>query len=263
MNIAWETIAGVIAGFGLFIFAIYLNTDNYMLFFSLSSFVMVVGGTLAASFISFSGRYVIKALIELLKITVPSSVNPKTLFRHVGMIIEWSNILRREGIPALDKLVHVDKVKDPFVKYGVSLLLSDYHGEDLKKMLENFLKTTYERSMVQANILKTMSMIAPAFGMIGTLVGLVIMLDKMAGDPSALGAGLAVALLTTLYGVLFAQLILKPASLKLAQKESMLRFRNNLLVEGFVLLSERKSPFYIQDSLNSFLDPKMHFEIAQ
>ena len=102
---------------------------------------------------------------------------------------------------------------------------------------------------------------APAFGMIGTLVGLIIMLDGMGGDPSQLGAGLAVALLTTLYGVLFARLIFMPAASKIMQREQIVRFRNFLVAEGLALLADRKSPRYIQDKMNSYLDPAIHFNI--
>jgi chemotaxis protein MotA len=101
----------------------------------------------------------------------------------------------------------------------------------------------------------------PAFGMVGTLIGLIIMLDKMGGDPAALGAGLAVALLTTLYGVLFARLIFLPAGAKIMQREQIVRFRNNMVAEGLVLLADRKSPRFIQDKMNSYLDPALHFNI--
>ena len=102
---------------------------------------------------------------------------------------------------------------------------------------------------------------APAFGMIGTLVGLIIMLDSMGGDPSSLGKGLAVALATTLYGVLFARLLLLPVADKVQQREQIVRFRNVLVAEGLSLLAERKNPRFIQDKMNSFLDPSIHFNI--
>jgi len=106
-----------------------------------------------------------------------------------------------------------------------------------------------------------MAAASPAFGMIGTLIGLIIMLGKMGEDPSALGPGLAVALLTTLYGVLFARLVFMPAAAKILQREQILRFRNYLVAEGLSLLADRKSPRFIQDKMNSFLDPAIHFSI--
>jgi chemotaxis protein MotA len=87
------------------------------------------------------------------------------------------------------------------------------------------------------------------------------MLDKMGDDPSQLGPGMAVALITTLYGVLFSRLILLPAANKVQQREEIVRFRNYLVAEGLALLAERKSPRYIQDRMNAFLDPSIHFSI--
>ena len=100
----------------------------------------------------------------------------------------------------------------------------------------------------------------PAFGMIGTLVGLVIMLGNL-DNPAALGPALSVALITTLYGVLFARLIFMPAASKIEQREQIVRFRNYLIVEGLVLLADQKSPRAIQDRMNSYLDPAIHFNI--
>ena len=102
---------------------------------------------------------------------------------------------------------------------------------------------------------------APAFGMIGTLVGLVVMLQSLGDDLSKLGQGLAVALLTTLYGVVSARMIFLPAAAKLEQKEQIHHFRNLMIAEGLVLLSEKQSPRYMQDRLNRFLDPAIHFDI--
>ena len=102
---------------------------------------------------------------------------------------------------------------------------------------------------------------APAFGMVGTLGGLNGMLGAMGGSPEDLGAGLAVAMLTTLYGVLFARVLFLPAASKMQQREQIFKFRNSILVEGFALLAEKKSPRFMQDALNAFLDPSIHYDI--
>lgn len=128
-------------------------------------------------------------------------------------------------------------------------------------MLSAAAEGQFQRSMVLADILKNMAGTAPAFGMIGTLVGLVIMLETLGGDPKGLGPALAIALLTTLYGVLLSRMIFLPASSKLAQKEGILRFRNFLITEGFAMLADHKSPRYIQDKMNSYLDPSIHYKI--
>ena len=89
------------------------------------------------------------------------------------------------------------------------------------------------------------------------------MLESLAVDPEGIGPGLAVALLTTLYGVLFARLVFLPAATKVEQKEGIIRFRNFLVTEGFAMLAEQKSPRFIQDKMNSYLDPALHYSIDQ
>ena len=127
----------------------------------------------------------------------------------------------------------------------------------------NVTDSAFSRGIIQANILKSMAAAAPAFGMIGTLVGLIVMLQGLGADFSSLGSGLAVALITTLYGVLLAQLVFKPAASKVEQREQIRRFRNTLIAEGLALLAERRPPRYIQDMMNSYLDPSIHFDIDQ
>ena len=141
------------------------------------------------------------------------------------------------------------------------MVISGYTGEEIRGILDNTIETTYHRNCVLVVILKYMSNAAPAFGMIGTLVGLIIMLASMGGDPASLGAGLAVALLTTLYGVIFARMIFTPIATKLQQREDIVRFRNYLVAEGLVLLADNKNPRFIQDRMNSYLDPAIHFDI--
>ena len=122
-------------------------------------------------------------------------------------------------------------------------------------------ETVNFKKMQSVEVLDTMASFAPSFGMIGTLVGLVILLNNMA-DPAALGAGMSIALITTLYGVLFQNLIFKPAARKIEQKNGMYKFKDMLLVEGITMLPDKKHPIIIQNHLNSFLDPANHFDVA-
>ena len=112
-------------------------------------------------------------------------------------------------------------------------------------------------------IMDQLGAFAPAFGMIGTLVGLVIMLNSLGSDPSGLGAGLAIALLTTLYGVLLAKLIFQPAADKTQQRADVARFRNSLVREAFVMLADERSPRFMETRINSYLDPDVLMAISQ
>jgi chemotaxis protein MotA len=99
-------------------------------------------------------------------------------------------------------------------------------------VLGNVIEPTYERNMAGAQVLRSMASAAPAFGMLGTLIGLIIMLDGMDDDSSQIGAGLAVVLVTTLYGIMLARLVFAPVAAKLQQREEIFRFRNFMIVGG-------------------------------
>jgi chemotaxis protein MotA len=255
------TIVGFIGAMGLFLGAIMIATDNFWIFLSLESFIMVAGGTLAATFISYEPRYVLLSLKLILRIMMSPRIGRNVLKNEVGRVIRWAYTVQKNGIPALEQEAKKSTAGDRFLKFGVDMVISGYTGPEVREIMNTTIETTFGRNTVQVDILKNMGAAAPAFGMIGTLVGLIIMLDNMGGDPSSLGKGLAVALLTTLYGVLFARIVFLPAATKILQREQIIRFRNYLVAEGLALLADKKSPRYIQDKMNSFLDPSLHFNI--
>lgn len=251
---------GFLAAFGLFIGSILFSTDNPTIFLDLPSVVMVVGGTLAATFLGQEALYVLKALRAILSIFAPHRVGRSIMNQEVGRVIKWGYIAQQKGVIGLDD--ELKQVKsDPFISFGLEMILSGHSGEDVRDNMLRMVDTTFERNMVPASILKLMAGAAPAFGMIGTLVGLIIMLDGMGGDPTQLGAGLAVALNTTLYGVVLSRMILIPAATKMTQRNQIARFRMELMAEGMALLSDRKNPRLIQDRMNSFLDPAIQYDI--
>lgn len=258
---SFATVFGVIFGFGLFVGSILLATDNFLVFLNLPSFIMVIGGTIAATFISFEPRYVMLSMRGLISTLFTNEVTRAILTQEVGRIIRWGYIIQKGGLPALETDAGNVRKQDRFIGFGIELVISGYTGQEVREILATTVESTYARNSMQSDILRAMGSTAPAFGMIGTLVGLIVMLDKMADDPAALGPGMAVALVTTLYGVLFARLILIPAAAKVLQREDLIRYRSYLLAEGLALLAERKSPRYIQDRMNAFLDPSAHFNI--
>ena len=255
------TVLGIILGFGLFVSSIVLKTANYMLFLDFASFIMVIGGTFAATFIAFESRYVLNALRVTASIMFVHRFSRSILTNEVGRVIRWGYIVQKSGLPGLEADARNLARQDRFLGFAIDLVISGYNGNEIREILRNTVETTFERSVINADILRSMGNTAPAFGMIGTLVGLIIMLDSMASDPSQLGPGMSVALITTLYGVLAARLVFLPAASKIQQREEIVQFRNYLLAEGMALLAERKSPRYIQDKMNSFLDPSIHFNI--
>lgn len=261
MNVSFSTIFALLVAFGLFIGAIAIETTDFTIFISYSGIVMVVFGTMAATFVSYEPRYVILSLKLIGRILFTPKVGRDILKAEVGRMIRWAYVVQKGGPPALEAEATKAARGDKFLKFGVEMVASGYTGDEVRDIMTNLIETSFGRNTVQVHILKSMASTSPAFGMIGTLVGLVIMLKNMGGDPTMLGPGLAVALLTTLYGVLFARLVYLPAAAKIMQREQIVRFRNYLVAEGLILMADRKSPRYIQDKMNSYLDPSIHFNI--
>jgi len=262
------TIIGFLAGIGLFVYAIISGQDSsappYPWVFLLpNSLLMVLGGTIAATFIAFKDNYVIQAFKEMVKIFKHLDINSKTIYNDVGKIIGWAEIVKKGGIRELQKKINVDEYKNPVIKYSMEMVLDGGKSENISRLTEDFIDTTYDRKMHVVTILDTMAQFAPAFGMIGTLVGLVIMLSHMSGDPTAIGGGMAVALITTLHGVLFANLFFKPAARKLEQQYSIIKYRDMILLEGISMLPNKPHPYTVQDHLNRYLDSSNHFDIAE
>jgi len=255
-----STLVGFILGIGLFVGAIIISTDSYAVFIDAPSFIMVVGGTFAGTFIAYEPRYVILSLKMIPKIFFAPAISRNLLRAEVGRIIRWGYAVQKNGLPALDAEIKKLEASDRFLLFGVDMVIAGYSGEEVRTILNTTIESTYGRNSVQAKILADMGASAPAFGMIGTLVGLVIMLGNL-DDPAALGPSLSIALITTLYGVMFARLLFIPAGSKVQQREDIVRFRNYLVAEGLILLAEQKSPRYIQDKMNGFLDPAIHFDI--
>lgn len=259
MKVSLTAIIGIFLGLGLFTVAIILNTDNYLMFFSLSGLAMVLGGTIAVAMISYEGRNVLLAFRDILDTLMTAKVDPRNLYEDVGVLIDWAKYVRREGLLSLEKVVEVDEKDSNFLNRSVVYLISGYQGPKLRMLLQHSKQSIYDRNMAQAKVLLAMAAAAPAFGMVGTLVGLIIMLNNMEGDPTQIGKGMAVALLTTLYGVLIAQLILKPAARKVEQKQDLEAYRNQVLTEGLVLLSEGASPLLIEDAMNAYIETDYQF----
>ncbi len=257
-----NTLVAALMGFGLFIAAIALSTDNFLVFLSGAGFILVVGGTLAATFISYEFRYVLSALGAIAGTFAIDRMGRTRLNAEVGRVIRWAYLVQREGIVSLDAEVKKTPGWDGgFLRFGVELITTEYSGDEVKEILANVIESTFDRNMVSASILRSMAAAAPAFGMVGTLIGLIIMLDKMGGDPSALGVGLAVALVTTLYGVMLARLVFAPAASKVQQREEIFRFRNYMIAEGLAMLADEASPRRIQDHMNGYLDPTIRYDI--
>lgn len=255
-------IASFIMGFALIVGSILAATDRPESFIDFPSVLVVLGGTFAALFISFEPKTAFSALRTMLEAFKRHPDSEKSLKDEVGRIVRWAYIVQKSGLQGLENEIS-DKLReeDPFLSAGADLVVTGYTGAEIKQILEHMLESKAARDAKITDALKKMGGDSPAFGMLGTLIGLVIMLGNMGGDPAAIGPSMAVALITTFYGIILARLVFIPLSTKLAARNDVSLFKNVLQMEGLVLLAERKSPRYIQDKINSFVDVQEQFSI--
>lgn len=254
MDIA--TVIGLILGFGLVIGSIAIGGTDLMPFVDVPSILITVGGCFASMLINFplnkvmSGLNVIKKCF-LTKLPTPDSV--------IKQFKELANIVRKDGMLALES--HVEKCDDKFLKRGMEILIGGADPDQIRNALEMELSAIEARHATGKKLVDGAASAAPAFGMIGTLVGLVQML-KTLDDPSKVGAGMAVALLTTLYGALIANVCCIPMAGKLefrSQEEVLIR---DLMISGLVSLSEGLSPRALEDKLVAYLSPSQRRKMS-
>ena len=261
MAVSRGSVLGFIGGWLLVAVSIRLSTPQIGVFLDVASIVVVLGGAYAAMFIAYEAKDVLwstKLFLSVFKQHQDTNLSYKN---EVGRIVRWAYIVQKNGLQGLETDVATSVGNDPFLRYGVDLVITGYTGAEIREILKESAFSTYQREIQRIDVLKQLGANTPAFGMVGTLIGLIVMLGSMGGDPASIGTGMAVALITTLYGVLTARLMYLPASVKTTQRADNTLFRNLLLVESLVLLSERKSPRHIQDKINAFLDPSQHFLI--
>jgi len=246
MDIA--TIVGVIAGTLVVAIAIVIGGDVGT-FLNIPSLLIVVGGGLSVTVMRFPIANVVSALILGAKVAFThKKSSPKD---KIDNIVELAELVRKNGPLALENA----EVEDVMLKKGSQMVEDGYEEEVLVGMLELerdlFLTRIEEASLIY----KQLGDAAPAFGMIGTLVGLVQMLSTM-DDPSAIGPAMAVALLTTLYGAVLANLIALPISDKLATKGKLEEINQTLAIDGITHLRNNRSPQLIQEMLLAYLPEK-------
>jgi chemotaxis protein MotA len=256
--VSLSTVFGVLFGFIVIASGILHETKDWHVFLSVASLAIVFGGTVTVTFIGFRFKYVWGAFIATLRIFLKQAISSKTLIQDVKMAIDWQKRVQTEGAAAYESISKANK--DEFIKYIFNLASTGYKPDDIREFGTTSIEEHYFRHLQESGILINMASMTPAFGLVGTLLGLIVMLGKLE-DPSKLGPGLSLALTATLYGLLFARFVFMPASTKVKQTLSIERFRHYLILEAVVMIMEKKPAMFIQDKLNSYLDRKEQYSM--
>jgi len=247
MDIA--TFIGILGGFGLLITAI--GFGNLPMFISVPSLLIVVFGTTAAVLVNFPLGDVI-GMIGIVKKAFFSKVEDvKTV---IPMMVDYGQRARRDGILVLQDVVA--DIKDPFLSKGITLAIDGMEPQIIMKILEIEVEYIKARHKSGAEIVMAFGVYAPAFGMLGTLIGLVLMLQNM-DDPSTIGPAMSLALITTFYGALLANLIFLPLAGKLKKRSADEVLVKELTLEGIISIASGDNPRIIEQKLHSFLIPKL------
>jgi chemotaxis protein MotA len=248
MDIA--TVVGLIAGIGLVITAILMGGEPGV-FINIPSILIVGGGTIAATLINYPLSDVLSVLSTLRNAFFHKTVTPDTLIKK---LVGFATIARREGILALES--HAGDAGDEFLQKSVQLAIDGTAPELIKDILTTELAFMEDRHSLGQSVLTAMGTYAPAFGMIGTLIGLVQMLTTL-DDPSKIGGGMAVALLTTLYGALLANVFFLPAAGKLKVRTSNELLTKEVIIEGILSIQSGDNPRIVEQKLKAFISPAM------
>lgn len=244
MDIA--TVLGIVSAFGLVFAAIFMGS-GLTIFINVPSLMIVVGGTVGVTFIA----YPLKDVLGVLKVV------QKALFtKNISMmeLIErfksFATKTRKEGILALES--EIKNVSDEFLKKGVQLSIDGLEPQEIRDILDTEIDYVRNRHQLGAEVFTTMGTYAPAMGMIGTLIGLVQMLQSM-DDPSTIGPAMAVALLTTFYGSIMANICCMPIAGKLRTRSKEEMLTKEMTIQGIISLSNGDNPRILEQKLLAFI----------
>ena len=254
MDIA--TIIGLIMGFGLIFASIAMGGGGLGPFIDVPSGMIVFGGATAASLINFPLGAVLGAFGVIMKCFLFKLPDPLETVQQFKSLAE---VVRKEGLLALES--KLEEVDDAFMKSGLESLIAGTSTEDTASVLENELAFILQRHVLGKKIVDAAGAAAPAFGMIGTLVGLVQMLNNLS-DPSKIGGGMATALLTTLYGAMVSNVVCIPLAGKLETRNNEENMVRELMIRGVVLLGEGTAPRALEEQLLTYLAPKTRASAA-
>ncbi|HHL34712.1 MAG TPA: motility protein A [Desulfobulbaceae bacterium] len=244
------TIIGLVASFGLMLMAI-LQGGSLGIFIDVPSMLIVFGGTAGVALVNFPLGDVLSAVNIAKKAFLFKEVNTNDL---LAQLMEFANKARKEGILSLQG--SIDSIEDTFLVKALQMAVDGQEPEDLKAMLNTEIDYIAQRHSLGVSIFESLGAISPAMGMVGTLIGLVQMLQNMS-DPSSIGPAMAVALLTTFYGAVLANIIFLPIAGKLKTRSKTELLQKTIIVEGMGSILSGENPRVMEQKLHAFIAPKL------
>jgi len=250
------TILGLFLGIGFTIWGI-LQSGSLSDYWDFPSVIIVLGGTVAATFLA----YPLKDISNIGRVLQKAFTHKATSANEIiENIINLANVARKEGLLSLEE--YASKLEDDFLKKGIMLIVDGTDPDLVRNILETELMFLEERHGQGQGTLEAMGSFAPAFGMLGTLIGLINMLQKM-DDPKAIGPNMSVALITTFYGSALANIIFLPLAQKLKVRSKSEVLVKELMIEGLLSIQAGENPRIIEEKLKTFIPPEMRVSIKK
>ncbi len=248
------TVIGIVAAFALVIWGILLG-GSLSQFADGPSVAIVIGGTFAALLVAFPLQKVLGVAKVLRKAFFASPQEPGEV---IAKMVRYAERARREGMLALEE--ESEEEPDLFLRKGLRLAVDGTDPQLLEKILETDIGQIESRHKDGKGILEAGGTFAPAFGMAGTLIGLINMLASLE-DPSTIGAGMATALITTFYGALLANAFFLPLASKLESRSSEEILVKEMIIDGIMAIQSGDSPRIVEEKLKSFLSPVQRAQV--
>jgi chemotaxis protein MotA len=251
------TVVGLLAGSAALVIGIIWSRGNLIQFSSISSvFITIVGSFCALMVANPLSRVLGIMRYFRLALRVPNYEEE----RIISQLVTFSEKARREGLLALED--DLEEVEDEFLRKGIQLVVDGTDPDIIKNILYNELNQITARHQAGINIFDDWSKLAPAFGMIGTLIGLIIMLARIE-DKSAIGIGMSTALITTLYGAILAYLVFNPVKRKLEDRDGAETLVKEIMIEGILSIQSGDNPRILEEKLLCFLPPVRREAVRQ
>ena len=241
---------GLVLAIGFIFFAISQGKGGIGMFIDIPSFLITIGGSFAAVLTTYDLETV-KQIPKALKISIKAvNINKVEL---VDQFKELSKIIRKDGILAIEQ--EVSQMEDEFLKRGLELIVDGVDAQDVKAILETDLESREKMYTNSSKLFKIWGSYAPAFGMIGTLIGLIQMLSDM-GSPDDIAAGMSVALITTLYGAFFTNVVFNPIGFNIESKGEKEIEYLEMVVCGLQSIQNNESLRAMEEKLSMYLNDK-------
>lgn len=252
-----STLIGMLASTVFLTVVLLFSVDNPLLFINLPGLAIVLGGTLAATFLSYPLREVLR-IVHLVS----------TVMRHdrlstqqaIEELVGISRLWARGDLRAVEQALV--QVRNPFLRTGVQMVIDHTPQNDILDLLQWRIARMRATEAAEAQLFRVMAHYAPAFGMLGTLLGLINLMDQLGGgDMRAIGEQLGIALMTTFYGILLANLLFKPVAVKLERRTEQRLVLMNMVLEGISMMCAQRSPALMRETLKAFV-ARHHDELS-